>query len=280
MNASDFAFFADLLKRRSGLFLTPDKFPLIKSRLAPVARRFGFREIEGLIRELRHGREPLARAVTEAMMTNDSSFFRDTGTFEYFQNTILPSLLTRRASTRHLRIWCAAVAHGQEAYSIAMMLDDLKLAEAGWTIDLNATDLNSEAIARAKDGVYSQFEVQRGLPIQRLVRYFTQEGGQWRIVDRLRRMVNFHTFNLLDSFGWLGEADVIFCRNVLIYFDMMTRARVLERLDDTLAVDGYLVLGATESLVGASADFAPAYDTRGTYTKAVPARTGVARLAG
>ncbi len=280
MDGADFDFLADLLRRRSGLHLRQDKLPLVESRLLPVAQRFGFREVASLVAELRHGRETIAGAVTEAMTTNESSFFRDKHAFEYFQNTILPMLLARRAGQRRLRIWCAGAANGQEAYSLAMILDDLRLPEAGWTVDLHATDLSSAAIARAKEGLYSQFEVQRGLPIQRLVRHFAQEGEQWRIAQRLRRMVSFRQFNLLDSFGWLGALDVIFCRNVLIYFDMTTKMRVIDRLADSLAPDGWLVLGATESLAGASSAFAPVDDVRGVYVRAAQANARMARLAG
>ncbi len=280
MNAADFDFLADLLRRRSGLHLRHDKLPLAESRLLPVAQRFGFRDVASLIAELRHGRETIAGAVTEAMTTNESSFFRDRHAFEYFQNKILPMLLARRASRRRLRIWCAGAANGQEAYSLAMILDDLKLSEAGWTVDLIATDLNSAAIARAREGLYSQFEVQRGLPIQRLVRHFAQEGDQWRIAPRLRRMVSFRPFNLLDSFGWLGELDVIFCRNVLIYFDMTTKAQVIGRLADALSPDGWLVMGAAESLAGASSDFAAVEEARGVYVRAAPANARTTRLAG
>ena len=246
MKPDDFAFLAQLVRRRSGLVLRANKPQFIEGRLTTVLRRFGFRTVGALIHELRHGRETLARAVAEAMTTNESSFFRDRAVFEKFRDAILPQLLERRAVSKRVRIWCAACAAGQEAYSIAMLLHDHKLVAKGWTVDLIATDFSSEMIARAEEGLYTHYEVQRGLAIRRLVAHFNQEGGSWRVHENLRRMVSFRTFNLLDSFGWLDDLDVVFCRNVLLYFDQKTKASVLEKLADTLAPDGVLVLGHTE----------------------------------
>jgi len=278
MNASDFAFFADMLRRRSGLLLTADKIPLIDGKLVPIARRFGFKEVSSLFAELRHGSEELARAATEAMTTNETSFFRDFSPFQRFRDKMLPALREVRAETRRIRIWCTAASTGQEPYSLAMILDDEKLLADGWKIDLIATDLSSDAIARAAGGIYSQFEAQRGLSPAHLAKHFQQEGDQWRIADRLRRMVDFRVFNLLDSFGWLGEIDVVFCRNVLFYFDQRSKARVLDKLEDTLALDGYLVLGAAESTHGLSSAFSAVEDMRGLYVKprTVPARQAAA----
>lgn len=247
MTPDAFADLADMLRRRSGLVLTPDKLALARSRLAPVAELFGFRSVAALLAEFPHPREEMAQAVTEAMTTNETSFFRDREPFVHFRDVVLPALTTARAHTRRVRIWCAAVSTGQEAYSLAMILDEAALAGFDWRIDLIATDLSAGAIARAKEGVYSQFEVQRGLPIQSLLKHFTQDGNQWRVSDRLRRMVSFRTFNLLDDFGWLGEIDVVFCRNVLLYFDAQAKAAVFAKLGDILAPDGTLVLGTTES---------------------------------
>jgi chemotaxis protein methyltransferase CheR len=265
MNQKDFAFLAELLRRRSGLLLTQQKAYLVEGRLAPVMRRFGFKDSAALMRELRHGHEALASAVIEAMTTNDSAFFRDRKTFEEFHDIVLPELLIRRAASKHLRIWCAACAAGQEPYSIAMILDDCKLLAQGWTIDLIASDLNSQMIARAEEGLYSQFEVQRGLPIRRLVRNFTQEGSNWRISENLRRMVRFRTFNLLDSYGWLAEMDVVFCRNVLMYFDQKTRVSVIDRTVDILTPDGALLVGPAESITGLTTDFVQTEHAPGLY---------------
>ncbi len=265
MNGKDFAYLADMLRRRSGLLLTQEKSHLVESRLSPVMRRFGFKDITALLRELRHGHEALASAVTEAMTINDSAFFRDRKTFEEFRDIVLPELLIQRAAKKRLRIWCAACAAGQEPYSIAMILNDSRLAAQGWTIDLIATDISSEIVARAVEGLYSQFEVQRGLPIRRLVSNFAQEGSNWRIAEHLRRMVTFRVFNLLDSFGWLLDVDVVFCRNVLMYFDQKTRASVLDRIGDILAPDGSLLVGPAESLAGLTTGFVQTEHAPGLY---------------
>ncbi len=267
MTPADHAFLAQLVRRRSGLTLPAHKTQLIEGRLAPVMRRFGFRELEALIQDLRHGRDTLARAVTEAMTTNESSFFRDRAAFEQFRDMVLPQLLADRAESKRLRIWCAACAAGQEPYSIAMLLDDNKLVAKGWSIDLIATDLSAEMIARAEEGVYSHFEVQRGLAIRRLVAHFNQDGGSWRIHENLRRMVTFRQFNLLDSYGWLDDLDVVFCRNVLIYFDKKTKTAVIEKISEMLAPDGALVLGHAETVSGLGSGFVPVADASSLFVK-------------
>ncbi len=266
MAPDDFAYLAEFLRRRSGLLLPSHKSHLIEGRLAPVARRFGFRNVAALVRELRHARHPLARAVTEAMTTNESSFFRDKGGFDHFRNIVLPELIVARAREKRLRIWSAACATGQEAYSIAMLLEDFKLLAQGWSIDLIATDLSSDSIARAELGVYSQYEVQRGLTLDRIKAHFTQEGSSWRINDSLKRMISFHTFNLLDSYGWLGDMDVVFCRNVLMYLDHKTKMHTLDKMAETLAADGTLLLGHLETTEGLTTAFVPASAT-GLYVR-------------
>jgi chemotaxis protein methyltransferase CheR len=276
MKPDDVAYMVQMLRRRSGLVLTQPRAETMEGRLAPVARRFGFRDADALVRELRHGRDALARAVTEAMTTNESSFFRDRAVFDQFQHRVLPALLAQRAESRRLRIWSAACSAGQEPYSIAMVLDDHKLPAQGWTIDLIATDLNSEVVARAEQGLYSPFEVQRGLPTQRLMDHFTPEGANWRINETLRRMVSFRPFNLLDSFGWLDDLDVVFCRNVLMYFDHKSKVGVLDKVAEVLLPDGHLFLGPLETTTGLSDDFAPAAGAPGIYMRT---RTSLPRAA-
>lgn len=268
MKPDDFSFLAQMVRRRSGLVLPSQKAPLIEGRLATVMRRFGFRSMSALIVELRHGRDTLARAVTEAMTTNESSFFRDRAAFDKFRDVILPPLLAARAKSKRLRIWSAACAAGQEPYSIAMILDDLKLQQKGWSVDLIATDLSPEMIARAEEGLYTHYEVQRGLAIRRLVAHFTQDNGNWRIDESLRRMVSFRQFNLLDSFGWLDDLDVVFCRNVLLYFDQKTKASVLERIDEILQPDGVLMLGHAEKPDTLAKTFVAVDQTSSIYVRA------------
>lgn len=264
MTPAAFANLADLLHRRSGLLLTPDKMALAKSRLAPVAHLFGYKSVAALMAEFPYPPEEIADAVTEAMTTNETSFFRDREPFVHLRDAVLPALCAARAESRRLRIWCAAVSTGQEAYSIGMLLDEANLAGGNWKIDLIATDLSAAAIARAKEGVYTQFEVQRGLPIQSLIKHFTQEGTNWRVSERLRHMASFRTFNLLDNFGWLGQVDIVFCRNALLYFDPQSKSAVFAKMAGVLAPDGMLVMGATES--GAD-PFVQADAPRGFFVK-------------
>jgi chemotaxis protein methyltransferase CheR len=247
LSQEDFQFLARLLRRRSGLFLIPEKAELVERRLLPVMRRFGFRSISGLVAELRHGREPLAAAVTEAVTVNETSFFRDAKLFDHFAQDLLPALLARRGTSRRLRIWSAACSTGQEAWSIAMILDELGLAAAGWSVDLIASDISREAVARAAEGRYDALEMARGLDEDQRARWFRHEGEHWCVAPHLRRMVDFRVFNLLDSFGWLDDLDFVLCRNVLLYFDRAARADVLERLAETMAEDGILLLGDAEN---------------------------------
>jgi chemotaxis protein methyltransferase CheR len=265
LGQEDFSFLARLLRRRSGLFLTPEKSELVERRLLSVMRRFGFKSLAGLVTELRHGREALAAAVTEAVTVNETSFFRDARLFTLFADQLLPQLLAMRGEAKRLRIWCAAAATGQEAYSIAMILDELGLCAAGWSIDLIATDLSRDAIARAAEGRYDALEMARGLDEDQRMRWFRKNGEHWCVAPHLRRMVDFRAFNLLDSFGWLDEIDFVFCRNVLLYFDPAARASVLERLAETMAEDGLLILGDAESC--GSGAFAAASCCEGVYMK-------------
>jgi chemotaxis protein methyltransferase CheR len=246
LSIDDFEFVARLLRRRSGLVLTQEKSNLFACRVKPVLHRFGFKTITQLVCELRLGNDSVAAALTEAVTVNDTAFFRDTAQFDALR-LVLQGLLESRRSTKRLRIWSAACATGQEAYSVAMLLDEMQLAAQGWMIDIVATDLSGEALARAQRGHYTAFEVQRGLTADHLARYFTAADGGYAISERLRRMVRFRRFNLLDSFGWLDDLDLVFCRNVLIYFDRATKLDILERIADTMAGDGMLLLGEAES---------------------------------
>ena len=214
---------------------------------------------------MKSGAEALTSEVVEAMTTNETFFFRDKIPFDHLRETILPALLQARASRRALRIWCAASSTGQEPYSIAMCLKELAPQLAGWRIEIVATDLSQEVLEKSKAGIFSQFEVQRGLPIQMLVKYFTQIGELWQLNADIRAMVQHRQLNLLQDFSHLGTFDVIFCRNVLIYFDQDTKIGIFERLAKVLEPDGVLVLGAAESVVGISDAFKPYPDRRGLY---------------
>lgn len=255
-----------LLKERSGLVLAADKHYLVESRLLPIARRVGAAGLGGLVLKLKAaGAEALASEVAEAMTTNETFFFRDKTPFEQFSNAIMPALVAARARERRIRIWCAAASTGQEPYSLAICMKEMGARLAGWHIEILATDLSNEVLERAQAGIYTQFEVQRGLPIHFLLKYFTQVGEMWQIAPELRAMVEFRPFNLLHAFAHLGMFDVIFCRNVLIYFGADTKADVLERLARVTAPDGYLSLGAAETVVGLTETLRPVPDRRGLY---------------
>jgi chemotaxis protein methyltransferase CheR len=233
-------------------------------------RRFDFKDIGSLIAELRAGRESLAEAVTEAMTVNESSFFRDPALFAALRDRVLPRLTAARSRQKRLRIWSQAAAAGQEAYSIAILLTEMGLAREGWSIELIATDLSGEAIMRAEAGRYTAHEIERGLDAHAM-RYFHGDRDEWLVDAALRRMVNFRRFNLLDSFGWLDDLDIVFCRNVLMYFDRATRLDVLARTAEAMAPDGFLALGENEvpegKLFGACAD-APGIYSRSFATLA------------
>jgi len=272
-----------LLKERSGLVLSSDKQYLVESRLLPIVRKNGLATLGELVQRLKVPNvEPLIVEVVEAMTTNESFFFRDKIPFDHFRETIVPALLAARASQRRIRIWCAAASTGQEPYSLAMCVKEMAGQLAGWRVEIIATDLSLEVLEKAKAGVYSQFEVQRGLPIQLLVKYFTQIGETWQISPEIRSMVQYRPFNLLDDFGTLGRFDAVYCRNVLIYFDQPTKVDVLERIARMLESDGYLVLGAAETVVGLTEAFKPMADRRGLYAPnqaGIPALKAAPRLA-
>jgi chemotaxis protein methyltransferase CheR len=280
MRADDFNLFQSLLKQRSGLVLTMDKAYLLESRLMPVARKWHFKGIEELAASVRAKREErLLRDITEAMTTNESSFFRDSKPFDQFRQFVLPGLLNGRASQKRIRVWSAACSSGQEAYSLAMVLQEEKAKLAGWTIEIVGTDISTEMLDKAKAGQYTQFEVQRGLPINHLVKYFRQMGDKWEISPEIRRMVSFKEWNLLKDLSPLGQFDVVFCRNVLIYFDQPTKTLVLESIAKLMPQDGVLYLGGAETVLGITDKFKPVEGQRGIYQLANPAYASAARAA-
>lgn len=266
MSPEDFDFLRKFLRERSGLVLAVEKQYLAESRLLPVARRNGMSTLDELIERLKNRTSvPLSSQVVEAMTTNETFFFRDKIPFDHFRETIMPALLAARAREKRIRIWCTAASTGQEPYSLAMTIKGMGQAVAGYRIDILATDLSSEVLDKAKVGVYSQFEVQRGLPVQLLVKFFDQVGQTWQLAPELRSMVQFRPLNLLNDFSVLGNFDVVFCRNVLIYFDQETKTVVLDRLARMMEPDGFLVLGAAETTVGLSDSFKPTAERRGLY---------------
>jgi chemotaxis protein methyltransferase CheR len=261
----DYEYLRKLLKERSGLDLSADKQYLIESRLLPLSRKAGLPGISELVLKMKGGSADLTTQVVEAMTTNETFFFRDKVPFDHFRDAIMPEVLQARASRKSIRIWCAAGSTGQEPYSLAMCLKEMGAALAGWRVEIIATDLSQEVLEKSKAGIYSQFEVQRGLPIQMLVKYFKQTGELWQINPDIRAMVQHRQLNLLHDFSQLGTFDVIFCRNVLIYFDQDTKVNIFNRLAKITEPDGFLVLGAAETVVGLTDVFKPFPDKRGLY---------------
>ena len=284
MNPPDYEYLRKLLKERSGLDLSADKQYLIESRLLPLARKAGLSGIPELVQKLQGGSSALITSVVEAMTTNETFFFRDKVPFDHFRDTIMPDIIKARAARRSVRIWCAAGSTGQEPYSLAMTLKEMGAALTGWRVEIIATDLSQEVLEKAKAGVYSQFEVQRGLPIQMLMKYFKQTGETWQVNPELRAMIQHRQLNLLQDFSHLGTFDVIFCRNVLIYFDQETKINIFNRLARQIEPDGFLVLGAAETVVGLTDTFKPLADRRGLYKPndaraAAPVGAGASRMA-
>ncbi|MCK5384766.1 MAG: protein-glutamate O-methyltransferase CheR [Alphaproteobacteria bacterium] len=268
MNITDFDIYGDLLKKESGLVLSQDKSYLIESRLNPVAKKWGYENIGNMTNALRAvPPKELIADIVEAMTTNETSFFRDARPFDIFKDTILPYYMKKPSANKHLRIWCAAAASGQEPYSLAMLLKEEAAKMPGWRFTITATDISNEILEQAKGGVYSQFEVQRGLPIMFLMKYFTQNGDKWTINDEIKKMVNYKYFNLLKDMSVLGKFDVVFCRNVLIYFDQPMKKDIMERISKQMADDGFFFLGGAETILGITEDFKSVSNVRGLYAK-------------
>jgi chemotaxis protein methyltransferase CheR len=272
--SASFDVFAFLLKSRSGLVIGPDKTYLLETRLAPLLNRERLRDLNALADRLRRpGSDALARDVVEAMTTNESFFFRDGKPFQHFRTQALPRLQAARGPGTPLRIWSAAAATGQEAYSIAMILTESRALLGMRKVEVIGTDIAREPLAHAREGLYTHFEVQRGLPVQMLLRYFRKEDAGWRIDAALRAIPQFREWNLLSDLRPLGRFDVVFCRNVLIYFDPPTKRRVLEAIAAQMAPDGVLYLGGAETVLGVTDRFAPLPEGHGVYGLETPRST-------
>lgn len=269
MKIEDYELFAKILYQRSGLVLTKEKAYLLESRLMPIARKANLKDLSDLAEVMRKRTdENLLADITDAMTTNESSFFRDQRPFDQFRQIVLPKYLQARAAVRRLRIWSAACSNGQEPYSLAMILDEERAKLAGWHIEIVATDLCRDVLDKAQQGIYTQFEVQRGLPITMLVKNFAQVGDKWQIAKSVRDQIKFQQFNLLDDMRPLGQFDIIFCRNVLIYFDQPTKTKVLENMVKQMPADGVLYLGGAETVLGITQAFKPMENQRGLYITA------------
>lgn len=250
--AEDYGFLSDLLKKHSGLALGPGKEYLLESRLPSVAVTYGHADVPQLVKALRSmPSKQMVKHVCDAMTTNETMFFRDGKPFVTLEKELLPAAAKRaKAQGRSVRLWCAASSTGQEPYTIAMIVAQMEAQLEGVRVEITATDFSSAALARAKAGIYNQFEVQRGLPVQLLVKYFKPHPEGFELVPEIRNRVTYQEINLLDPFPSFWQFDIIFCRNVLIYFDVPTKKDVIDRMAKLLMSGGGLFLGGTESTLG------------------------------
>ena len=253
VSPEDYNYITKFLLDTTGLSLGENKEYLLEARLIPIAQAHGMNGIEDLALSLRSRLDrSLEQEVMEAMTTNESSFFRDKRPFEEFKNSVMPDLIAERKLTKKLRIWCAACSNGQEPYSIVMTLRESFPELIDWNIQIVGTDLCTKALSRAESGVYSQFEVQRGLPVQLLMKYFEQSEQGWKFNAGSGVNIQWKHLNLLEDFKHLGMFDIVFCRNVLIYFEPDLKRNILDRVRDQMNSSGVLLLGAAETVLGIS----------------------------
>ncbi|HBB34833.1 MAG TPA: chemotaxis protein CheR [Cyanobacteria bacterium UBA8803] len=258
INGSDFDYIRKLVRDRTGVVIAEDKAYLVESRLAFLAKEAGNHSVGGLVTQLRQERfNPLCQSIVEAMMTNETFFFRDEHPFNALKTFVLPELLKQRQLERTINIWCAACSSGQEPYSIAMLLREHFPQLASWTVHLMASDISTSMIERASSGRYTQHEISRGLPLAFLQKYFQRCDREWLLKPEIRAMVEFRQLNLTAAFGPMLQMDIIFLRNVLIYFDIETKKAILARLRRVLRPDGYLFLGGGETTVNLDDAFEP-----------------------
>lgn len=254
LSTQEFTYVSELVRRESAIVLGPGKEYLVESRLLPLARKSNMSSVSEFVQEVQRRPSPvLQRGIVEALTTNETSWFRDQEPFTVLVDTVLPGLAANRAGPQTVRIWSAACSSGQEPYSLAMVLQD-KLPP-GWNFQIHATDLSSEMLARAERGRFSQLEMNRGLPAAMLVRHFERVGTDWQVSTALRRNITFSAVNLAGPLPSVPPFDVIFLRNVLIYFDLDTKRAVLQRIRKLLRPEGWLFLGSAETTIGIDGDF-------------------------
>lgn len=282
---ASFQIIADLLAERTGQHLTQSRRWRVGTALASLFREHGISNIDQLVCLLdsaprKPGKSDLSERVVEALLNNETYFFRDKPTFDQIPEKILPEIAQRRAETRRISIWCAGCSTGQEVHSIAMLLAESPDRWRGWDISILGTDVSNRAIAHARKGLYSQFEVQRGLGIAQMLRHFDETERGWQLHESTRSMSRFQRHNILHEPPARRSFDLILCRNVLLYFDQATRERAFSRLAEAIAEDGFLMLGAGETVVGQTRSFSPVTRRASIYQIAHQAGHERARLAG
>jgi chemotaxis protein methyltransferase CheR len=269
MRLNDFDIYKDLLREKCGMHLSQDKTYLLDSRLTLVSKKWNFSSLDAMTMALHGVPEPgLVKDVVEAMTDPETSFFRDGVPFDAFRTIVIPSLLKSRKKARKFRIWSAGCSNGQEPYSLAMILKEEEAKLSGWKADMMATDISASALATAERAEYPKFEVQRGLPVHMLVKYFEQHGDHWHLSPDIKSMVKFRYFNLLDNSVQLGGVDVIFCRNVVCDFTRTLRADTIKKFAQIIPQGGFLFLGATEDISDISDAFIPLDGVPGAYSRA------------
>ena len=257
---------AGLLEARTGQQLTMSRRWRIETALSSLLKERGIATLDELITILVMGREPaLSNLVVEALLNNETYFFRDRQPFDLLSNQFLPTLYKARHARKHIRIWSAGCSTGQEAYSLAMLFAEDSLKWQGWTIDILGTDVSGAVVDRARAGTYTQFEVQRGLGINQMIRWFEETDEGWRAAEALRRQIRFQVHNILESAPHPAQFDVILCRNVLLYLSPEKRTMAFDRLASALVPDGALMLGAGETVIGQTKRLAADRETRGLY---------------
>lgn len=262
-----FEFYKKFLFDKSGLDLRKEKLYLLDARLTPISKKWQFESLEDMTNSLINAPDTnMEWEVIDAMTTNETLFFRDDKPFNYLKSTIIPQLEKSHSIGRKIRIWSAACSTGQEPYSIIMSFLETLGNPTNWNIHVLGTDLSDSAMAQARKGEFNQFEIQRGLPIQLLMKYFTQDGSTWKIQDNIKNMVTYEKFNLLDCMEKHGKFDIIFCRNVLIYFDSETKKKILNAIIKQMAPDGFLFLGGAETVLNLCPELKTTRECPGLYT--------------
>lgn len=254
--ATDVQYLQDLLIKRSGHVITDSQSYLFETKLTPLAVLEGLETVEKLVRKLRVDTSPaMQERVVETMTINETFFFRDSHPFEALRETIIPRMIEARQKERSLTIWTAACSSGQEPYSIAMIIREHFPELNNWRVKILATDISDEILTKAKGGTYSQFEVNRGLPARLLVKHFERDGSKWTVKPEIRQMLEFKKLNLTKTWPVLDRCDIVFLRNVLIYFDVPTKEAIIKKIRPNMANDGYLFLGGGESLLRLNVPF-------------------------